>query len=327
MAAFDLQLPTPEFAPPVSFPPEVREADELWPLPGTPEPDLHARGMTEARCVVQFFHARTTDEKLDALKHLANICVMKAGGGYWSPRPYLRFTDASTASQDWENCDPNLPYLRKEATRTWFTIHLLEHIDRYSPRHVTKRELLELARLRDKDLLHVCHAVVCDMFNESAKQQRNEVGYSSLWEEDGQEFYWDDQREIAVQPSAPPSFKPDYAGAVEMLVKDKKLRDALSPRVCRTLEMVFRKLAAGVDASEVIPAVAGDIRRNERTVRRHLSTSRKTANDLASDSSKVMNILAGHVLPDSRTVARSTPYRPQVDVLAETAALKSPYPN
>ena len=41
-----------------------------------------------------------------------------------------------------------------------------------------------------------------------------------------------------------------------MLVKDKKLRDALSPRVCRTLEMVFRKLAAGVEASEVIPAVA-----------------------------------------------------------------------
>ncbi|MGD1082841.1 MAG: hypothetical protein ABR881_31385 [Candidatus Sulfotelmatobacter sp.] len=129
------------------------------------------------------------------------------------------------------------------------------------------------------------------MFNESAKQQRNEIGYSSLWEEDGQEFYWDDKREIAVQPSATPIFKPDYAGAVEMLVKDKKLRDALSPRICRTLEMVFRKLAAGVDANEeVIPAVAGDINRDERTVRRHLSTSRKTANDLASASSKVMNI-------------------------------------
>ena len=231
------------------------------------------------------------------------------------------------ASQDWENCDPNLPYLRKDATRTWFTIHLLEHIDRYSPRHITKRELLELARLRDKDLLHVCHALVCDMFNEAQKERLHEISSSTLWEENGQEFYWDDQREIAAQPSATPSFKPDYAGAVEMLVKDKRLRDALSPRVCRTLEMVFRKLAAGVDASEVIPAVAGDINRDERTVRRHLSTSRKTANDLASASSKVMNILAGHVLPDSRTVARSTPYRPQVDVLAETAALKSPYPN
>jgi hypothetical protein len=35
-----------------------------------------------------------------------------------------------------------------------------------------------------------------------------------------------------------------------------------------------------------------------------------------------MNILAGHVLPDDRISARSTPFRPQVDALAESAALR-----
>jgi hypothetical protein len=165
------------------------------------------------------------------------------------------------------------------------------------------------------------------MFNESQKERLHEINTSTLWEEDGQEFYWDDKREIAVQPTAAPTFKPDYAGAVEMLVRDKKLRDVLSPRVCKTLEMVFRKLAAGVDASEVIPAVAEDIHRDERTVRRHFSTSRKAANDVGSGTSTVMNILAGHVLPDNRTPARPTPFRPQVDVLAESAALQSPYVN
>lgn len=318
MAGFDVQLP--DLAPPaVMFPPEVREADELWPPPGTPEPDLNARGMTEARCVVEYFHGATTAKKLDGLVHLANICVKKAGGGYWSPQPYVKFTGAGTASQDWENCDPNLPFLHKVATRRWFTLQLPEHIDRYSPRHITKRELLELARMRDKDLLHVCHALVCDMFNESQKERRHEINTSTLWEEDGQEFYWDDKREIAVQPSATPNFKPDYAGAVEMLVKDKTFRDALSPRVCRTLEMVFRKLAAGVDADDVVPAVAQAINKKERTVRRHFDTSRKAANDVGSSTSTVMEILAGHVLPDNRNPARPTPFRPQVDALAEAS--------
>jgi hypothetical protein len=317
-----------ELEPPVAnFLPEVREADELWPLPGTPEPNLQKRGMTEAMCVIQYFHGRTTDERLDGLLHLANICTKKAGGGYWSPQPYLKFTGAKTANQDWENSDPNLPFLHKITTRRWFTIQLPEHIDRYSPQYVTRRELLELARLRDKNLLHVCHALVYDMFNESAKERRHEIGYSALWEEDDQEFYWDGQREIAIQPTVTPTFMPDYAGAVEMLVKDKKLRDALSPRVCRTLEMVFRKLAAGVDADDVVPVVAQAINEEERTIRRHFSTSRKVASDVDSGTSTVMNILAGHVLPNSRTLTRPTPFRPQVDVLAESAALQSPYVN
>jgi hypothetical protein len=320
LLGFDVQLPSVPLVPlGVLFPlPEVRRADELWPAPGTPEPNLQARGLTEARCVIEFFHGRTPEDKLDALKHLANICVKKAGGGYWSPQPYLKFTGASTSKKDWENSDPRYPWLRKNATRGWFLIQLPEHIDRYSPQHVTRRELLELARIRDKDLLHVCHALVCDLFNESEKQQRNEIGFSTLLEQDGQGFYWDDKLEVTVEPTATPSFTPDYAGAVEMLVKDKKLRDTLSPRVCRTLEIVLRKLAAGMDADEIIPAVADVIKRDERTVRRHLSTSRKTA------GGKVMDVLARFVLPD-RAVTRSaaTPSRPQVDALAESVALKS----
>lgn len=99
MAGFSVQIP--EFAPPaVLLPPEVREAGKLWPPFGTPEPNLYVRGMTEALCVIQYFHGRTTSEKLDALKHLANICVIKVGGGYWSPQPYLKFTEASTAGKD-----------------------------------------------------------------------------------------------------------------------------------------------------------------------------------------------------------------------------------
>ena len=320
MAAFSVQVPAMELA---HFPPEVRQVDELWPLPGTPEPNLKARGMTEAKCVVQYFYGDTTDKRLDGLKHLANICTKKVGGGYWSPEPYVKFTDARTANRDWENCDPREPWLRKNATRGWFTIQLPEHIDRHSPQHVIKRELLELARMRDEHLLHVCHALVCDMFNASEKERRHEINTSTLWEEDGQEFYWDDKREIAVQPSATPTFKPEYAGAVEMFLKDQRLRAALSPRVCRTLEMVFRKLAAGVDADDVVPAVAKDIGRKERTVRRHFTTSRKAANDTGSGTSAVMNILAGHVLPDHRTPARPTPFRPQVDALDEAAALRS----
>jgi len=325
VAASSALIPPLELVQRVSFPPGVRTVGELWPLPGTPEPNLLARGMTEARCVIQYFHGSTTDRRLDGLQHLANICVKKAGGGYWSPRPYLKFIGAKTARKDWENCDPNLPFLHKITTRGWFTIHLPEHIDRYSPRHITKRELLELARLRDGDLLHVCNALVCDMFNASERQNRHEIETTTLREKDGEELYWDAKRQTTRQPAATPTFKPAYAGAVAMLVKDKGLRDALSPRVCRTLEMVLRKLAAGVDADEVIPAVAGEINRNERTVKRHLSTSQKAARD--SGTSRVMEILAGHVLPDNRTPARPTPFRPQVDAMAEAVESRSTYVN
>ncbi|MGD0760177.1 MAG: hypothetical protein ABR921_14840 [Candidatus Sulfotelmatobacter sp.] len=181
---------------------------------------------------------------------------------------------------------------------------------------MTKRELLGLANIRDKELLHVCHALACDMQDENEKQRRHELNCTTLLHEDGDTFYWDDNHEVAIQPPVPPTFKPDYAGAVAVLVKDKALRAALPVRVCRTLEMVLRKLAAGVDAAEIVPTVAEGIHQNERTVKRHLAAARRTATNMDSSSSKLMAVLASHVLPD----------RP-VNALAESEAMKSPYVN
>jgi hypothetical protein len=320
-------FPLPAIPPALLCPPPVRLADMIWPLPGMPEPDLYKRGMTEAREVIRYFHGDTTEERVDALKHLVNICAIKAGGRYWSPRPYLKFQDAPTAKKDWENCDPYFPHLRRDATRGWFTAALPEHIDRYSPQHVTKRELLGLAAIKDIELLRVCNTLACDMFDEGEKLRRHELNCSTLVEKDGDTFYWDGDHEVAVTRSATPTFKPDYAAAVAMLVKDKALREALPRHVCQTLELVFRKLAAGVDATDIIAAVADAIHRDERTVRRDLARARDTANDLASDSSKLMDALAANVLPDNRAVAQSSPCRPQVDALAESVALQSAYTN
>jgi hypothetical protein len=287
----------------------------IWPLPGMPEPNLYKRGMTEAREVIRFFHGDTTTDKLDALKHLRNICVIKAGGRYWSPRPGLKFVDAPTARQDWENVDSAFPHLRRDATRGWFFTALPERLDCYSPQHITKRELLGLATIRDQELLHVCNTLAFDMFDEGKKQRRHDLGFSTLLAEGGDYFCYEDNHEV-TQPSAAPTFQPDYAGAVEMLVKDKALRSALPVRVCRTLEMVLRKLAAGVDAAEIVPTVAEGIHQNQRTVKRHLAAVRRTATNLASSSSQLMDVLASHVLPERR-----------VDAMAESAALKSPYVN
>lgn len=322
MAGFDFHLPVTNLPPlaavfsPIEFP----EPDEMWPPP-TPEPDLNRRGLTEARCVFQFFHGRTTDERLDALKHLANICMKKSGTrAYFAPKPYVKFVGAKTSRHDWENCDPYQPVLQKTATRGWFLTALPEHISKYSPTHVTKRELLELARIKDPDLLHVCHALLCDLLNESSKQARHEIHTTRLWEHDGQEFYYDDKSETAVQPTAPNanSFDPDYAGAVETLVKDKKLRSSLPRAVRQTLELVFRKLDSKVHAADIVSQVSEDLGRDERTIRRHLSQAREIANDVANESGQLMEVLASFVLPEDKSIALSTPVRPQVDILAES---------
>jgi hypothetical protein len=60
---------------------------------------------------------------------------------------------------------------------------------------------------------------------------------------------------------------------------------------------------------------------DEHTVRRHFSHSRETVNDLGSGSAGLMNVLASHVLPDNRPVAQFAAFPPQVDALAETAAV------
>jgi hypothetical protein len=275
------------------LPVELGETDALWPAPGAPEPNLYATGMTEARCVVEYFYATTADDRVDALKHLANICGMKVSSAYWSPSPYLRFVDARTSKKDWENCNPRLEFLRKIATRGWFLTQIPQAIEKYSPRYITRRELLELARIRDKNLLHVCRALVCDMFDESARQNRHELSCSSLFESDGSQFYWDPDGGYVQIPPSVPSFTPDYAGAVHALVTNRDLRESLSPCVLRTLEYVLRKLASGADAEDVLSIVAQDIRRDERTVRRHLAE----ANKAAVRSPIVRQILGGFLLP------------------------------
>jgi hypothetical protein len=281
---------------------------ELWPLPGTPEPNLHGTGLTEARRVFEFWHGETTDQRLDALKHLANICMLKANRralAYWQPRPYLKFVDAKTWRKDWENCDPSHPVLKKIATRGWFITSLPEHISKYSPDHVTRRELLELTRIRDANLLHVCNALLFNMLDESAKQATKDLHCTSIWSFGGQDFYFDKNIDTGVQLTSSATmeaeFNPDYAGAVEMLVKDKRLRAALPPRVCRTLELVFRKLDAGISAKGIIREVARDIKRDQRTVRRHLRTARRIATDVAHASNRLLRILESFVIPDERS--------------------------
>ena len=91
MAAFDLQLPTLELVPPVVLPARSprsgRVVASAWYAGAGPLRARHDRGAV-CHPIFPWPHYR---QKLDALEHLANICMMKAGGGYWSPRPYLRF--------------------------------------------------------------------------------------------------------------------------------------------------------------------------------------------------------------------------------------------
>ena len=103
--------------------------------------------------------------------------------------------------------------------------------------------MLELARLRDEDLCHVCHALVCDLLNEAKKQSLKEIHTEGTWTHGGDSFYFDAKTETAVgltkSATTASSWNPDYSGAAEMLVKDKRLRAALPKRVRQTLEMIF----------------------------------------------------------------------------------------
>src|SRR5437660_5921968 len=83
----------PEFPPSIlgSFPPDPRT--ELWPPAGIPEPNLFQRGLTEARCVFDYYHGATTEEQLDAFVHLVNIALLKRGRSFWVNRPALRYVD------------------------------------------------------------------------------------------------------------------------------------------------------------------------------------------------------------------------------------------
>lgn len=253
--ATSVQVFGPDFIPvlPGAFPPSDSLAD-VWPPPG-PEPDLYQRGLTEARCVYEYHHGKTTEERLDGFQHLVNICMLKRGGLFWKARPVVKYVDRrkfgyKTAHLDWENYGDGL---EKAATRGWFQTKLPELIDRYSPRFVTRRELLELIRFKEKNLLHVCNALIADLINESLKQERHERGTMPP-----------DSLTCVQKPT------PTYETAVKMIVQDKNVRSVLPKKTLVVLESLFRKLAAGVMPEKVIAEVAKDMNRSEHTVRRHL---------------------------------------------------------
>jgi len=268
--------------------------------------------MTEARCVVGYFHGQSTDQRLDDFKHLVNICTVKARGrnAYWSQRPHLKFVRGGRMdiggrwvggrlAEDPENYDPYDPILRKINTRYWFMTHLSEHISKYSSEHITRRELLELARMKDQGLLRVCHALVCDMINEGLKAELHELA--------------PDPGTPPVEVAAPTSEKPDYDGAVKLLVGNPELRHALPKHVSKTLETLFRKLDAGVGAGEVIGQIAHDRKKHERTIRRHLRQAHLIATGVAAPS-LLLKLVADFVLPtDHKDHASPLPTHPRAD--------------
>jgi hypothetical protein len=229
---------------------------------------------------------------------------------YWNPRPFLKFVDAHTSRKDWENSDPYVPALQKANTRGWFLTTLPGHIAQYSPQHTTRRELLELARMKDPNLLHVCNALVCDLINEGKTQAKHEIKTTHLWSAGGQEYYFDTRIETAVQPlqsaTLTASASPDFASATQLLVKDKRLRSALPKRIRQSLELLFRKLDSGMDARNIISSVAADLNRDQRTVRRHLATARAIAADLTTVSGQLMATLERVIIPDARESATAT---------------------
>jgi hypothetical protein len=284
--ATSVQVFGPDFIPvlPGAFSPD--SLADVWPPPG-PEPDLYQRGLTEARCVYEYHHGKTTEERLDGFQHLVNICMLKRGSSFWSPRPAVKYVDRRkggyrTAHLDWENYGDGF---EKTATRGWFQTRLPELIDRYSKQYITRRELLELIRLRDPDLLHVCNALIADLINESLKQQR--------------------QERVTIPPDSMTCVEkptPTYETAVQMIVQDKRVRSVLPKKTLVALEALFRKLAAGVNPKNVIEDVAHDMNRDERTVRRYL----ERASEIRTKNSGVdnaMNLLAREIFWDSQAGA------------------------
>lgn len=283
---------------------------ELWPLIGTSETDLRKRGMTEAGCVIQYQYG-TTDERLDALIHLARICKNKVFDkrGFWNPKPgvifkgtgteYYAWSSNVTSKHDWEQSNARQPGVKEKATLGWFRVALVEYLERYSSAYVTRRELLELARIKDWNLLHVCTIVVRDMFNAAEKQNLHEIATTSLVTHDGDTYYTDQQREMTVQPSGSDSqtlqiaVQPNYEHAVHELVENKSLRTALPKQVRTTLEYLFRTLESGADAQNIIHIVADKLNRDPRSIRRHLQEARRLLSENARASSDLVFFLWG----------------------------------
>lgn len=325
----DLVAPLPEFPPFLPFEaiPKPDSAPEdrlpLWPQAMLTERELDLllakRSMTGVRCILHYYYGRTLDLRWDAFQHLANICTKMALGrnAAWYQRPFVKFIAPPGQPKDPENYDPNYPSLRKKSTRHFFQTSLGEAIAKYSPEHITKQEFIELARMGDArartrkrlklegeelesleedDLVNVCLALVRDMINLGQKEDRHEL---------------EPDPGFRADVAAPTVEKPDYAGAVQMLVSNLELRQALPRLVSKTLEALFRKLDAGLGAEDAIEAVAQDLKRNEQTVIRNLTEASNIAAGVDGQD-LLLNLLADFVLtsPPKDQAAPTPAHRP-----------------
>src|ERR1700730_15164363 len=101
------------------------------------------------------------------------------------------------------------------------------------------------------------------------------------------------------------------------LVRDKRLRDALPDKTRRTLELLFRELDAGASARDVIGQIASDLKKDERTVRRHLKKAQEICSETSNSSGQILKLLASFVLPytEPSRPTQATPDRPTVGML------------
>jgi len=146
--------------------------DYLWPQCSIIS-DFQKRGYKTAGAVYLFHHAGRHGERMDALNHLVNIGMQKCGGGqkYWYTPPYrLRFVNARTAKQDWENDLYGAHYTQ---TRGALRVAIGRLLYDYSPDRVTQRELLELVRIKDKQLCHIVDQAVYDLINEAVANRNH----------------------------------------------------------------------------------------------------------------------------------------------------------
>jgi hypothetical protein len=288
LSQFEESVPELAWPPPWSL--SEKETDRL----------LAKQNMTGVRRILDHYYGRTADLRWDAFKHLANICTKRAlgMGAVWYQRPFVRFVAPLGQPKDPENYDPRYPSLRKKSTCHWFQTHIGEAITKYSSEHITKREVMELARMGDArakarakgadlptleedDLVNVCHALVCDMADLGRKESKHE-----LPPDPG----------VTVDIAAPVSEKPDYGSAVRMVVSNSVLREALPKLISKTLEAFMRKLDAGLAANEALESVAQDLNRTEQTVRNNLTKAKHIAAGVDAPA-LLLKLMADLVLP------------------------------
>lgn len=231
---------------------------------------LYKRGYTEARCVYEYHYA-LTDQRLDALQHLVNICLKKAFGRYprfWSPRPRVKFVGVPSASRDWENYGWGN---ERKNTKGWLRSTLPGWIECYSSQHCTRRELSALVRARDPHLLHTCQRLLDHMRNESKPEivcVTLEEGFEN--DEAVAHIGTDDEPiQLSLQRSAPTELKPNYGDLIRLFVRHTEFRNR-HPRLFRTLEATLRKLDSGLQRQQAVNQIAAQMGRKPRSVEREL---------------------------------------------------------